>query len=81
MVIKKNNSSSAGGIRVNTPSTFIKKGRLNTGIYTGNKYDILNNSPNLGKKNFKLKVNQSCGKNILKKLIIIIVYTLINYLI
>ena len=66
---KKNNISnnSTIGIRVNTPSTLIKKSKLNTGICSGNKFDVLNNSPNIIQKNNKLKVVQSCGKNILKK--------------
>ena len=66
---KKNNNmnNNAGGIRVNTPNILFKKGKYNSGMYTRNKFDILNNSPNAGKKNTKLKVNQSCGKNTLKK--------------
>jgi hypothetical protein len=46
----------------------IKKSKLNTGICSGNKFDVLNNSPNIVQKNNKLKVVQSCGKNILKKI-------------
>ena len=65
---KKNINNSTTGLRVNTPSSFIQKTRLTTGKYFGNKYDFLNNSPNIQEKKInKLVVNQSWNKNVLNR--------------
>ena len=68
---KKNKvNNSTPGLRVNTPSTLIKKTKLSSGIYSGNKFEVLNNTPNNNvkeKKNNKLNVNQIGNKNILNK--------------
>ena len=65
---KKNINNSVTGIRVNTPGVLNQKSKLNTGIYFGNKYDLLNNSPNIYEKKLnKLIVNQSGNSNLLNK--------------
>ena len=66
---KKNKvNNSTPGLRVNTPSTLIKKNKLNSNIYFGNKIETLNNTPNKTEnKNNKLIVNQICNNNFLKK--------------
>ena len=67
---KKNNiNNSTPGLRVNTPITLIKKNKKKCGIFSENKFDALNNTPNNNEnKNNKLMVNHICNKNFLNKI-------------
>ena len=63
-----NINKSSIGLRVNTPSALIKKNRLITDIYSVNKFEFLNITPNnKEKKSGKIVVNQNYCKNILNK--------------
>ena len=68
-VKKKNNANnSTTGMRVNTSSGLIKKTKLNTGIYTGNKFDLINPINNNEQKFNVININQSGNKKVLSKI-------------
>ena len=55
-------------MRVNTSSGLIKKTKLNTGIYTGNKFDLINPINNNEQKFNVININQSGNKKVLSKI-------------
>ena len=66
---KNNINNSTPGLRVNTPITLIKKNKINSGIFSENKFGSLNNKPNNNEnRNNKLTVNHICNKNLLNKI-------------
>lgn len=66
---KKHSNNSTTGIKINTPINLIRKNRLNTGTYSGNKYDILNTTPNNNEQSFnKINMKISGNKNMVNKL-------------
>ena len=66
---KKNSNNSTTSIKINTPINLIKKNRFNTGTYSGNKYDILNTTPNNNEQSFnKINMKISGNKNMANRL-------------